>query len=256
MTPTAPGAGKGRGMKRGTPEHPKVVRFAKLLRVRRHVAVGLLEMLWHLTARYTPAGDVGKWSDDEIATALDWDGDPGRLLQAFVAAGLLEPHPAHRLIVHDWAEHADDGVRVLLKRRGLPFVSRHVATCSDIIPLPKPLPEPKPLLSLTSFAQGDRSPHSHFAEFWATYPRKRHKPDAERAWKRVRGDDALAAVVAGVGRWKASDAWRRGFVEDPATFLRQRQWEDDPAPPRTVPAMGRGTPDPATTRRMLTEKGL
>jgi hypothetical protein len=138
-------------MKRGTPEHPKVVRFAKLLRVRRHVAVGLLEMLWHLTARYTPAGDVGKWSDEEIATALDWDGDPARLLQAFVVAGLLEPHPTHRLIVHDWAEHADDGVRLLLKRRGQsfvtcrnPYLSEHVATCRDILPLPLPLPEPQP----------------------------------------------------------------------------------------------------------------
>jgi hypothetical protein len=32
--------------------------------------------------------------------------------------------------------------------------------------------------------------------------------------------------VAGVERWKRSEAWHRGFVEDPATFLRQRQWED------------------------------
>jgi len=65
-----------------------------------------------------------------------------------------------------------------------------------------------------------------FVRFWATYPKKRHKPAAARAWVAVDGARHLEAIIAGVERWKGSDAWHRGFVEDPATFLRQRQWED------------------------------
>jgi len=228
----------GAGMKRGTPEHPKVSRLAKVLAVRRYVAVGLLEMLWHLTARYTPAGDVGKWSDEEIATALDWDGTPALLTQALVASGLLERHPDHRLIVHDWAEHADDAVKLLLKRRGCGFVSRHVPTCSDInlLPEPKPEPKPDPELSFASLTQGPepapRPTELGFEPFWKPYPKKRHKPAALRAWKAVDGARHLEAIVAGVERWKASEQWEAGRIEDPSTFLRQRQWEDD-VPRRT-----------------------
>ena len=213
-------------MKRGTPDHPKVVRLAKVLGVRRYVAVGLLEMLWHLTARYTPRGDVGKWSDDEIATALDWDSDPATLIYALLSCGLLEHHPSHRLIVHDWAEHADEAVKLLLKRRQCDFVSRHVPTCSDINPLPEPLPEPKP----EPLILGVQTPiltELGFDQFWKPYPKKRHKPDARRAWKQVDGARHLEPIVAGVERWKASDQWSAGRIEDPATFLRQRQWEDD-----------------------------
>jgi len=65
-----------------------------------------------------------------------------------------------------------------------------------------------------------------FDQFWAPYPKKRHKPDARKAWKQVDGARHLEAILTGVERWKGSDAWHRGFVEDPATFLRQRQWED------------------------------
>src|SRR5262245_52048956 len=128
--------GSNTGMKRGTPDHPKVVRLAKLLGVRRYVAVGLLEMLWHLTARYTPRGDVGKWSDEEIASALDWDGDPAALIYAFLQSGLIENHSEHRLIVHDWADHAEESVQKNLKRRGLSFVSGLVETYPDKSRLP------------------------------------------------------------------------------------------------------------------------
>jgi hypothetical protein len=67
-----------------------------------------------------------------------------------------------------------------------------------------------------------------FGVFWLAYLKKRHKPDALKAWQQVHGDDQLDAILAGLDRWKASEAWLRGYIEDPATFLRQRQWEDAP----------------------------
>lgn len=222
-------------MKRGTPDHPKVVRLAKVLAVRRHVAVGLLEMLWHLTARYTPAGDVGKWSDDEIATALDWDQDPARLIGAFVGCGLLEPHPMHRLIVHDWPEHADDSVKLLLKRRDLSFVSRHVATCSDINLLPKPLPKPLPLplpepkrvhRSLRSLAPAD------FEDAWNAYGHKENRAEAEKAWEQTASTrPALPDLLTAIARYHATPKWRDGVRLHFSTWLRRRRYADEQANP-------------------------
>ena len=98
-----------------------------------------------------------------------------------------------------------------------------------------------------------------FHTFWKPYPKKRHQPAAWKAWRQVAGDEHLDAIMAGVERWKGSDAWRRGFIEDPATFLRQRQWEDEPDTPsrQTLRPPGRvQPPDAAATRRMLKDKGL
>jgi len=61
-------------MKRGTPEHPKVYDLCDRLGCDRPTAVGYLELLWHITAKYTPQGDIGRYSDRRIEAALDWVG--------------------------------------------------------------------------------------------------------------------------------------------------------------------------------------
>jgi len=103
-------------------------------------------------------------------------------------------------------------------------------------PVPVPVPVPgsqEDTLSFASLTQGaepaPRATELGFDRFWLTYPKKRHKPAALRAWKVTDGARHLEAILVSVERWKESDAWRRGFVEDAATFLRQRQWEDTPA---------------------------
>ncbi len=154
-------------MKRGTPEHPKVFRLAKLLNIPHYGAVGILELLWHFTARYAPQGDVGKHPDQFIAKALCWEKPTGRkgispsfvLINALVEAKWLDSDPRvtcqwtpsdhqvtcqctfNRLIVHHWCDHADEAVMKFLSRHSLDFVS----TVSRLpLPLPLPLPEPEP----------------------------------------------------------------------------------------------------------------
>ena len=110
---------------------------------------------------------------------------------------------------------------------------------------PDPDPDPDPEKS-TGRAKSRRAGASDFStadfrrydfeRFWKVYPKKRHKPAAWHAWQAVEGARDLEAILAGVERWGASDAWGRGFVEDPATFLRQRQWEDTPSPTERKPA--------------------
>jgi hypothetical protein len=114
-------------MKRGTLDHPKTLHLARLLGVQRWGAIGILESLWHFAAKHALRGDVGRWSDEQIAEAIGWTDNPERLIEALVQARWLERSAEHRLIVHDWHDHADDSVRKTLRNRNLTFATLPVS---------------------------------------------------------------------------------------------------------------------------------
>ena len=90
----------------------------------KYAAAGLLEMLWHYTARFAPTGDVGKWSDAHLAAAMSWEGDSARLIEVLHACGFLDDGiPGCRWYVHDWHEHADENVHRVLARSHLYFAN-------------------------------------------------------------------------------------------------------------------------------------
>jgi hypothetical protein len=103
-------------MKRGTPGHPKPGDLGRVIERPLPFVLGTLELLWHWTAQYVPAGDVGRYSDAAIEEACCWDGEPGRLVEALTSVGWLDVHPKHRLVVHDWPQHAEDAVHKVLAR--------------------------------------------------------------------------------------------------------------------------------------------
>jgi hypothetical protein len=104
-------------MKRGTPRHPKTKALAKTLRINLAHAVGLLEMLFHFAAEFTPEGDIGRYPDETIAEALAWAGEVPRLIQALTTTGWIEVGPAGKLVVHDWLDHADHATQQRVARR-------------------------------------------------------------------------------------------------------------------------------------------
>src|ERR1019366_8326685 len=106
----------GSSMKREAITHTKLKRLCRRLDLPVWQAVGLLEMLWHVTARETPRGDIGKLSDEDIALALDYRGNESAMVQALIGSGWIDPDLEHRLLVHDWPDHADDGVHMKLAR--------------------------------------------------------------------------------------------------------------------------------------------
>lgn len=121
-------------MKRGAPDHPKVHDFADILQQKLQLpwelclslACGMLERFWHLTAKFAPAGDVGKFPNNRIARAIGWPDDPDWIIDALVTCGLLDRDDTHRLIVHDWADHADDCVHAQIARKRQYFASGEV----------------------------------------------------------------------------------------------------------------------------------
>lgn len=139
-------------MKRAAFQHTKVRRLMRVLNLPLFSAVGILECLWNLTSREAPQGNIGKLSDDDIADAVGWEKKPSDLIESLVLCGWIERSSCHRLIIHDWQDHADDTTKKSLQRSSLPFLSGNVEKNPDKTPLPcqsLALPEPKPEPEIT-----------------------------------------------------------------------------------------------------------
>lgn len=115
-------ADRGQIMKRGACEHPKVYDLMTVLKKRRPEVLGYLELLWQFTAKFTPQGNIGRFTNDRIEAACDWSGRRGALVDGLVRAGWLQLDQTHRILVHDWYEHADNTVRKRLTRERLCFL--------------------------------------------------------------------------------------------------------------------------------------
>jgi hypothetical protein len=113
---------------RAVPDHPKFAALKAILAQPKGAVAGWLEMLWHFAGRYTPQGNIGRYTDAAIETWLEWTGEPGALVRAFVQSGWIDPDPVHRLLVHDWAQHADKTTKNALGRAKLPFCTPGVRT--------------------------------------------------------------------------------------------------------------------------------
>lgn len=119
-------------MKRGSPDHPKTKRLAQILGLARWEVVGLLESLWHFTSNYAKRGDIGKWSDAEIASHLEWSRCPAEeLINALVEVRLVDRCSQNRLLVHDWEDHCDQTVTRSEEVKKLGFAKCITASSSD-----------------------------------------------------------------------------------------------------------------------------
>lgn len=102
--------------KRGTYDHPKTKRLARLLKIPKSYAYGMLCALWDFTQEHCRAGDIGKYEDYVIEEEVDWNGDEGAFVEALVTAGWLDVDAEHRYIVHDWPDHCEDIIHRQLAR--------------------------------------------------------------------------------------------------------------------------------------------
>jgi hypothetical protein len=105
-------------MKREAASSSKMKKLCRKLNIRTYAAIGILESLWHLTAREAPQGDIGKLSDEDIALSIDWEGNELQLIEALVDSKWVDRSDQLRLIVHDWHEHSDDSLDMKLARAG------------------------------------------------------------------------------------------------------------------------------------------
>ena len=78
-----------------------------------------------------------------------------------------------------------------------------------------------------------RNPSSNgmFDMFWNEYPKKKSKPDAERAFQKLNPDESLLKkILSAIERAKKSQDWLKDngqYIPFPATWLNGRRWEDE-----------------------------
>jgi hypothetical protein len=179
-------------MKRDGPDHPKVKKLAKLLKINRAWAVGVCECLWHATAKLCPQGDIGKLTDFEIAEEVFWVQREGNmsirraehLVNILRCCGLLEENIIYRYVVHDWKTHAPESVRKYLSRHGLDFVG---TVSPQPQPQPQPLPQPQPASRAREAAAAASPP--------AGEPLGPHPRSQAKALARLSPDEVCAQVL-------------------------------------------------------------
>lgn len=89
---------------------------------------------------------------------------------------------------------------------------------------------PKEKTTPSTFSEANASSNetrAGFADFWSLFPNKVGKRDAEKAFAAAVKRDTLDAILAGVRRY-ASKTDDRPWC-NPATFLNQDRWADQPA---------------------------
>ena len=93
--------------------HPKTKRMARMLGISDAMAVGPLFVLWWWAMEYAQDGDLSDFTDEEIASAAGWDGDPSSFVSALVecggrGSGFLDRTEDGGLILHEWDEHCGE----------------------------------------------------------------------------------------------------------------------------------------------------
>jgi hypothetical protein len=79
-----------------------------------------------------------------------------------------------------------------------------------------------------------------FVSFWSAYPKKIGKGAAETAWKKAKVNGHLSEVLSALDSQKRSDQWTRDngqYIPNPATWINQRRWEDDPTVAVSAPVV-------------------
>jgi hypothetical protein len=72
---------------------------------------------------------------------------------------------------------------------------------------------------------------AEFDQFWAAYPKKKAKGDAEKAWRQMH--PPLQGVQEALQRARTDPEWvKEGgqYIPHPATWLRAKGWLDEPTP--------------------------
>lgn len=81
-----------------------------------------------------------------------------------------------------------------------------------------------------------------FFQFWELYPNKCEKILARKRWDKLKPDAALfGIIIEAVKRQSKSTGWTKDngqYVPNPARWLLNKRWEDEPPPENTPESMG------------------
>lgn len=87
------------------PDHPKVLRAAKALKLDSDALVGKLVRLWVWALGNREDGMLNDLDADRLDVIMQYRGKASALLEALVANRLLDALPDEHYMIHDWDEH-------------------------------------------------------------------------------------------------------------------------------------------------------
>jgi hypothetical protein len=81
--------------------------------------------------------------------------------------------------------------------------------------------------SASASAEGESTREGEFAQFWKAFSFTVARPNAERAWKKIKPDAELAKkIIEAAGAYAAATP-DKTFRKHPATWLNAKGWEDE-----------------------------
>ena len=128
-----------------------------------------------------------------------------------------------------WAEH--QRVRNVKPKYPLPpetdGLPQSAASCGNLRPESNPIQSESNTESESESESNVRA--RSFDRFWSAYPRKVGKEAARKAFRRVSAP--IETLLDAIERQKRSRQWQEEngrFIPNPATWLNQGRWEDEP----------------------------
>lgn len=109
-------------MKEGVENLIKFKNLKRRLKMPEWQVIGILESIWKLTRTSSQAGDIGRYSNEDIAAAIEYAGDADELIDALVKSRWLDEDPEFRLIVHDWSQHVPNYLKGNFAKHDKTFV--------------------------------------------------------------------------------------------------------------------------------------
>ena len=70
-----------------------------------------------------------------------------------------------------------------------------------------------------------------FDQFWTIYPKKTGKQAAWKSWSKQKCEPLTEVIISAVNRQKTWNSWTKDegqYIPNPATWLNQGRWEDEP----------------------------
>lgn len=144
-----------------------------------------------------------------------------------------------------WCQELVNRLASVYKRRKKPLPSKPVflLTETELLSTETPLPStenPQSTVKESTVEKKDTKKDKpdqktldlYFSQFWAAYPKKRSKGQAEKTFMKLKPDEQLmSTILAAIERAKKSDPqWKKNggqFILYPATWLNARGWEDE-----------------------------
>lgn len=244
------------------------------------VATAILEKLWHAAISGAKRGDIGRFENEVIAEMCGWLGDADELIEILVSCGWLDVCSTHRLIVHDWKDHAPRHIKGNVVRHFGSFLTAdvpvkeapkeapkedpcdHPNSTKEATPnltqpnltqpnLTKPNINPNGSNSLTDEKIPTKSKRKkvrysdEFEAWWKTYHSRAGKTKAGRAFEKLTADERAFLRIATVNYGRVLEAQGGSTkILHGSTFINERfpEYDDETTEQLIAEATRQNTP--------------